>query len=122
MMNPEVKAKWIKALRSGEYEQGRGHLRSISNCFCCLGVLCDIYQKEHPETEWVVADYDKRVYEFDQESQVPPESVWKEWAQLDEPNPVVTLSNSLYTEGSLAGMNDLGDSFDQIANIIEEHL
>jgi hypothetical protein len=121
-MNSEVKAKWIAALRSGEYEPGRGELRSVSNCFCCLGVLCDLYQKEHPEVEWVVANHDKRVYEFNRQSQVPPLSVWKEWAQMNEANPVVSLTNSPYTQGSLAGMNDFGDSFETIADIIEEHL
>jgi hypothetical protein len=29
-------------LRSGEYEQGKGRLRSMGNQYCCLGVLCEI--------------------------------------------------------------------------------
>lgn len=37
---------WIKALRSGEYKQGRGTLKfTLSNKepeYCCLGVLCEI--------------------------------------------------------------------------------
>ena len=41
-MNPEVKEKWVAALRSGEYEQGAGRLRSHDSKFCCLGVLYDI--------------------------------------------------------------------------------
>lgn len=41
-MNKEIKEKWLEALRSGEYKQGREHLRDESNQFCCLGVLCDI--------------------------------------------------------------------------------
>lgn len=40
-MDPEIKAKWVAALRSGKYKQGRGRLRSGDE-FCCLGVLCDI--------------------------------------------------------------------------------
>lgn len=44
-MNPEVKAKWLEALRSGEYKQGREYLRR-GNYYCCLGVLCDIAVKE----------------------------------------------------------------------------
>ena len=31
-------AKWLKALRSGEYKQGEGALRN-RNRFCCLGVM-----------------------------------------------------------------------------------
>lgn len=41
-MNAKLKAKWIKALRSGEFKQGRGSLRRVSNGvqeYCCLGVL-----------------------------------------------------------------------------------
>jgi len=41
-MNAELKAKWIEALRSGRYKQGRGFLRNANDEFCCLGVLCDI--------------------------------------------------------------------------------
>lgn len=40
-MNPEVKTRWIEALRSGRYKQTRGQLRDDEG-FCCLGVLCDI--------------------------------------------------------------------------------
>ena len=42
MMNPEVKAKWVAALRSGEYEQGTEMLRPGENTYCCLGVLADV--------------------------------------------------------------------------------
>jgi hypothetical protein len=45
-MNKEIKEKWINALRSGKYEQGKSQLRSLSNKFCCLGVLCDLYKDE----------------------------------------------------------------------------
>lgn len=44
-MNQEVKEKWVRALRSGEYKQGGGVLRS-GDRFCCLGVLCDIVDPE----------------------------------------------------------------------------
>lgn len=40
-MDPALKANWVEALRSGEYEQARGAL-SDGNGFCCLGVLCKI--------------------------------------------------------------------------------
>lgn len=42
-MNRELKAKWLVALRSGEYQQGRGQLwDKHTNKFCCLGVLAKI--------------------------------------------------------------------------------
>lgn len=44
-MNPEVKALWLNALRSGEYQQGTGKLKQTyggDQRYCCLGVLCDL--------------------------------------------------------------------------------
>ena len=41
-MDQEIKIKWVEALKSGKYKQGRGQLRSLNNEFCCLGVLADI--------------------------------------------------------------------------------
>ena len=33
---------WLKALRSGKYQQGKGSLNPAIGKFCCLGVACDI--------------------------------------------------------------------------------
>ena len=41
MMNPEVKQKWIEALRSGKYEQIKRKLWDNGK-YCCLGVLCEV--------------------------------------------------------------------------------
>lgn len=41
-MNERIKDLWIKALRSGKYEQGVGYLQTLDGKYCCLGVLCDI--------------------------------------------------------------------------------
>ncbi len=41
----EYRARVLAALRSGEYKQGRGALRS-SGRFCCLGVICDTLKEE----------------------------------------------------------------------------
>lgn len=41
-MDPALKAKWVKALESGAYVQGRGQLRTKDNTYCCLGVLCEV--------------------------------------------------------------------------------
>jgi len=40
-MKASIKARWVKALRSGEYKQGRGSLKSATG-YCCLGVLASI--------------------------------------------------------------------------------
>jgi len=53
-LDPEIKAQWINALRSGDYDQGQGRLRKpgsdihdelSDDKFCCLGVLCDLQEK-----------------------------------------------------------------------------
>lgn len=47
-LNKKLKHKWLKALRSGKYEQGQGFLER-DNKFCCLGVLCDIMKLQRIE-------------------------------------------------------------------------
>lgn len=50
-MDAKIKARWVKALRSGKYLQGQQQLRTVNSenpkqdQFCCLGVLCDIVDK-----------------------------------------------------------------------------
>ena len=50
-MPKAIKTRWVKALRSGKYKQTTGQLRECDDDgkpvgYCCLGVLCDITQKE----------------------------------------------------------------------------
>ncbi len=41
-LDPKVKAKWVKALKSGKYQKtSAGHLK-YKGRFCCLGVACEI--------------------------------------------------------------------------------
>jgi hypothetical protein len=37
----ETFTKWLEALRSGKYKQGRGQL-VLGDAYCCLGVLCEV--------------------------------------------------------------------------------
>jgi hypothetical protein len=49
-MDTELKAKWINALRSGEYTQAEGMLHDSENGgYCCLGVLCKVMGAEFGE-------------------------------------------------------------------------
>lgn len=47
--------KWLAALESGRYEQGRGYL-NCKNKFCCLGVACDLFHPTAPVK--LEGDYD----------------------------------------------------------------
>ena len=35
--------RWIKALRSGKFTQGKEKLHSLDGAMCCLGVACNIF-------------------------------------------------------------------------------
>lgn len=41
-MTQELKDKWVAALKSGTYVQGRQMLKTPDGRFCCMGVLCDV--------------------------------------------------------------------------------
>lgn len=41
-INEEAMDAWLKALRSGDYQQAKGMLRSMDGRFCCLGVATEI--------------------------------------------------------------------------------
>ena len=130
-MNPEIKSKWIAALRSGEYEQARGSLMRIMHRnfetgkigvgFCCLGVLCDLASQESvcrwQDREAVTIDMFGRS-NFNGDSLPAPVA---EWAGLKESDPEVSTSI-----GVVARLSELNDSyrltFSQIADVIEEHL
>lgn len=52
-MKKRIGKKWVKALRSGEYDQCQGNLVSSTNgedSFCCLGVLADVQGYEFIES------------------------------------------------------------------------
>jgi hypothetical protein len=104
-MNQEIKAKWIYALLSGEYQQGQQFLK-LHGKFCCLGVLCDIHSKE-TGNEWVEHCY------FKYGSSLP--EIVMSWSGLEQNIPIVN-------EKSLAELNDSGSTFLEIANLIEKKL
>jgi hypothetical protein len=114
-MNPQIKQKWVDALRSGDYQQTKGRLRKEDK-FCCLGVLCDLYGKEH-NVEWdLVEDEDHNYYMFQNHPATLPLPV-VEWAGVGSPNP--SIGGISFT---LVEFNDNGSTFIEIADLIEEHL
>ena len=125
-MNPEVKQKWIDALRSGKYEQGSEKLRSVSG-YCCLGVLCDLYAQEH-NTEWEFRGNEETnlqpqdYWYFDKESEFLPESVMN-WAKLFR-NPMLRIEDDDMFEVNeeVSTLNDEGYSFSTIADLIEAQM
>ena len=105
-MNPDVKAKWVAALRSGVFKQGRGMLWRADGDdkrrYCCLGVLRNITKGDSPAT-----------------AQYPRASAACYLSDVDGQEESVLPG---HTESVLAGMNDEGKSFAQIADFIEANL
>jgi hypothetical protein len=108
-MDKKTKNKWVKALRSGDYQQGQCSLRKILNegdvnqvtrkevkerteTFCCLGVLCDIGGGRVSDRSFLTTQFAKKI------------------------------GISIYMQDKLADMNDGGMTFAKIANYIEKNM
>jgi hypothetical protein len=105
-MDAELKAKWLEALRSGKYDQTSGQLRD-GNCFCCLGVLCDIFNpKGWDGAEWIYGEGPDESHE----TGVLPRSFRVRCAIEGD------------IEARLIEMNDDGVPFSRIADYIEAKL
>ena len=108
-MNPKIKKRWCAALRSGQYEQATGQLKDGYG-FCCLGVLTDLYIKEN-DKEWNELGLCSGLCSSDGELN----GIVCAWAGLDDASPSAG-------EYELASMNDDGESFLKIADLIEQCL
>lgn len=106
-MNKELKQKWVEALRSGKYKQGKEALRRCEpeESFCCLGVLCDIVDPHN----WELVDLGD-IYTHKGKSGYPDREIARS----------VGLDDQFIT--NLAMANDNGKSFEQIAARIEAEL
>ncbi len=128
-MDSSLKQRWVRALRSGKYTQATGALRTEDG-FCCLGVLCDVYDPEN----WTLAPHEELGHEsqewhYKSTNRPNDRTYWKdvlpneivEFAGFDTGNPEVPYE---VCDGktSLAVINDRGATFAQIADLIETHL
>lgn len=92
-MKAEVKAEWIKRLRSGEYKQGMGALKhdvsidSDTTTYCCLGVLCEVAVDEgivkrfDPKPQQMGEASNYGVTKNDATTGVPPREVL-DWVEI----------------------------------------
>jgi len=108
-MNDNAK-KWVAALRSGKYPQGKSWLLKDGK-YCCLGVACELAAQtgltsspSHPQF--------KNVVTFDGEDAFLPSSVRK-WLGL------VEVDGAPKNGPSLVDLNDKGKTFEEIADFIE---
>jgi hypothetical protein len=145
-MNPEIKERWLAALRSGDYIQGKSRLTTIfpdpgtgtsEERDCCLGVLCKVMEvPSQIMTSTRDADIQMRLY-----ANGPAPGITKFYlpmlvqqaAGLEEnpvlPESVFNLFPALRNYGldsrdtqTLADLNDVDVPFALIADVIEAAL
>jgi hypothetical protein len=142
-MKKEIAKKWVKALRSGKYKQGKGYLKQFTTKneprHCCLGVLCELYndtmKKNHKKTLYTEEMEDNSsgtsFVRFDLVDGGLPKVVRK-WACMvsvlgdfrKPPSKMVYFSKLFrkLNKYSLADLNDDGKKFSTIADIIEKNV
>lgn len=113
-MKKEIKERWIKALRSGDYRQAKYKLKLNENTMCCLGVLCDITKKE-TGGDW---DHNSFGIDGDVTSDVLPKIIADKLG--------ISYDSQFFAKGTsestqLSELNDTGSTFRDIANIIDEN-
>lgn len=123
-MNPEIKAKWVAALRSGEYKQIAGQLSDGDGGFCCLGVLCAISELGEWEGEGEGC-YFKIGYDCDEGLPLAALADWAGFQPDAHSRTMVERIPRVVIDGDnfrLHEQNDMGKTFAQIAKAIEEQL
>ena len=115
-MNAAVKEKWLAALESGDYPQGKFALKEAQNgvvSYCCLGVLCEVAVAEGVISEAAPRE-DSPTYIFNGSTAYLPTKVM-EWAGL------TSHAGDLEEENvCLTRLNDNGVPFAEIAEVIRE--
>lgn len=116
-IDPKLKEKWVKALKSGKYIQTQGSLKEEdvhgTASYCCLGVLAQVYPGR---TRWRVSP-ESKFYDMGTKRYYP-----KDIGHLGG----TSLEHRILDDGiqsKLIDMNDSGNwDFEEIAEYIEENL
>jgi len=112
-MKPELKKKWVEALRSGKYKQTKDYLKikkASGYSHCCLGVLCEVAgSRMSPIPDYTISG---TVYGVGKEQD----------AEMLTENMARRFGISLFDAKTLASMNDQGKSFREIATYINRKI
>jgi hypothetical protein len=110
-MKPAILKKWVRALRSGKYKQGKEQLKIVNGIprYCCLGVLCYLHAKATGKL------WGSEVEPYLSETGILPRKVMH-WAGLTSNDPVLEEK----TDSSASELNDSGKRFTTIARLIEQ--
>lgn len=113
---------WIEALKTAKYSRGYSYLGKIKNdvpCHCALGVLCEILNV--PRTVDQSGLYRYGVNIEDAKSGDLPDSVCELTGISKRGDLAYRVKHNEFEANNIAGLNDYGVPFDQIAKHIEEH-
>ncbi len=109
-LDPEFKAKWVAALRSGEYPQGKGCLKNEDG-YCCLGVAYKVATGLEPDGRTQISRGIKHI------RKVPKILIWGDKMTKEKQdflNGLGEMNDGGYEEGA--------KSFSEIADYIEANL
>jgi len=112
-MNPEIKAKWVAALRDPSRKQIKGRLRR-GDGMCCLGVLCDVVDA----TGWQAHVYDHDVVYAHIDETAMPAAYVSDVVGFNVSYARLTLNDR--TEVAAVHNDEFGATFLQIADAVEE--
>lgn len=116
VMNKATAMLWAEALRSGEYKQTQGALRR-DDCFCCLGVVCDILNPAGWKYKQV-SEYQRECWLHLEVSGVPAMEMGHLILEYTSDSDYNRLESYLL---GFAKMNDsFGWSFEMIADWVEK--
>lgn len=107
--------KWVEALESGKFDQGKNAL-CMNDRYCCLGVACEISDIGVEKTI-----RDNLTY-YGDGSQAAPEIIWKHYGLRDaigEFKMAETHDGEIFK--ALTEMNDSGMTFKEIAKYIRKN-
>lgn len=107
----------VRALRSGDYQQGRANL-CLKDRYCCLGVACAIAGVSEPSVN------DKGLVSWEGDHILPPNKIvdhygMYSWAGNRRDLVKIVIDGVSYDH--LAAANDMGCTFAQIADYVEQN-
>lgn len=149
LINPRVRDLWADALEGGEFQRGVGALATLrsddseARCYCCLGVLTELYHRDTGLGRWVSRNDSSVILEFhdtDEDGQpggrgtVYLTPAVRRWAGLNRSNPVLDPEGDVDPEDADAvqrllgygdlktatSLNDSGTPFPEIAALVRQ--
>lgn len=119
-LNPKIKQRWVEALRSGKYKQGRKVLfNPNTECYCTLGVLCDLFVQDGL-ARWAEP--------YDGEAPILTGDNYSVHNLTPELNDAIgdvfltVICPTFNVKRGVSDLNDRGYTFAQLADLIEEQL